>query len=120
MFPLLACNKDLIEKLIPLQPMPEPVGRVFYPDLAKAWVYIVRCSDNSLYTGWSTNADDRVTTHNKGTGAKYTRSRLPVVLVYRQRRAHTVDARREERRIKKLPRAEKERLILSDQNELKV
>jgi len=106
------------ELLMPLQPMPEPVGRVFYTDLAKAWVYMARCSDGSLYTGWSYNVLERVKTHNKGRGAKYTRVRRPVILVYRQQRASASDALREECRIKKLSRAQKEKLIVSSQNEL--
>lgn len=46
------------------------------------YTYIVRCSDGTLYTGWTTDVERRVRTHNSGKGAKYTRSRLPVTLVY--------------------------------------
>ena len=48
----------------------------------KAYVYFVRCSDNTLYCGYTTNLKRRVDAHNNGKGAKYTRSRLPVRLVY--------------------------------------
>ena len=47
-----------------------------------AYVYIVRCSDNTLYTGWTNNIEKRIAAHNGGTGAKYTRGRAPVKLVY--------------------------------------
>ncbi|MGN0360856.1 MAG: GIY-YIG nuclease family protein, partial [Hominisplanchenecus sp.] len=46
------------------------------------YTYIVKCSDASLYTGWTTNLDRRMGEHNSGRGAKYTRSRVPVELVY--------------------------------------
>lgn len=48
----------------------------------KAYVYFVRCSDNTLYCGYTTDLERRVNAHNSGKGAKYTRSRLPVCLVY--------------------------------------
>ena len=48
----------------------------------KAYVYFLRCSDGTLYCGYTTNLKKRVETHNKGTGAKYTKTRLPVTLVY--------------------------------------
>ena len=47
-----------------------------------AYTYIVKCSDNTLYTGWTNNLEKRIKTHNAGKGAKYTKSRLPVTLVY--------------------------------------
>ena len=46
------------------------------------YTYILRCADNSLYTGWTNNLDRRVSAHNAGKGAKYTKARLPVQLVY--------------------------------------
>ena len=49
------------------------------------FVYMVECCDGSLYTGWTTDVERRVRTHNSGKGAKYTRSRLPVKLVYLER-----------------------------------
>jgi putative endonuclease len=74
-------------------------------------VYLVRCSDDSIYTGISTDVRARVETHNAGTGAKYTRSRRPVYLVYTAIAGSRSGALREERRIKALPRCEKESLI---------
>ena len=47
-----------------------------------AYTYILKCSDNTLYTGWTSNLEKRLRAHNQGKGAKYTRTRLPVTLVY--------------------------------------
>lgn len=52
--------------------------------MAKHYVYIVKCKDNSLYTGYTTNVEARIATHNAGKGAKYTKTRRPVVLVYQE------------------------------------
>lgn len=48
----------------------------------KNYVYIIKCADNTYYTGWTTNIKKRIKTHNNGNGAKYTKSRRPVKLVY--------------------------------------
>jgi putative endonuclease len=70
----------------------------------KNWVvYLLRCSDNSLYCGVSNNIEKRVVEHNSGMGAKYTRSRLPVVLVGTSRDMAKVEAFKLEYRIKQLP-----------------
>lgn len=76
-------------------------------------VYIVRCSDGSLYTGWSTDVLKRLQVHNSGRGAKYTRSRLPVTLVYAEICKDKSAALSRERAIKSLTRQDKERLIQS-------
>jgi DNA-3-methyladenine glycosylase II len=73
--------------------------------------YIVRCADGTLYTGWTNDLARRVQAHNGGTGAKYTRSRLPVQLVYFEEYEDRGEARRREYAIKQLSRREKERLI---------
>jgi predicted GIY-YIG superfamily endonuclease len=79
---------------------------------AKSWfVYIVRCSDNSLYTGIAIDVEARVTQHNKGKGAKYTRSRSPVELVYTERLNQKGDALRREIVIKKLSSQQKCKLV---------
>jgi predicted GIY-YIG superfamily endonuclease len=79
---------------------------------AKSWfVYIVRCSDNSLYTGIAIDVEARVTQHNKGKGAKYTRSRSPVELVYTERLNQKGDALRREIVIKKLSSQQKRKLV---------
>ena len=75
------------------------------------FVYILRCKDDTLYTGSTTDLARRVKTHNSGKGAKYTRSRLPVELAYWEEAADKSAAFRRECAIKKLTRAEKLELI---------
>ena len=75
------------------------------------WVYIVRCADGTLYTGYSTDPERRVARHNCGRGAKYTRTRRPVVLVHMERRDTLRAAMRRERAIKRLRRDQKLALI---------
>lgn len=74
-------------------------------------IYIVRCRDGSLYTGISTDVDRRCRQHNTGTGARYTRVRRPVTLVYREPASDHGQALRREAQIKKLSRRDKLRLI---------
>lgn len=77
-----------------------------------AWfVYIVRCADGSLYTGISTKVEQRVEKHNAGTGSAYTRSHLPVVLVWSNPAKSESAARKREAQIKGWTRAEKEDLV---------
>ncbi|MBI4457857.1 GIY-YIG nuclease family protein [Candidatus Uhrbacteria bacterium] len=75
-------------------------------------VYMVRCGDGSLYTGITTDLERRLGEHNSGKGAAYTRSRLPVSLVYREEYMNESDARKREAAIKKLPKSEKERIAV--------
>jgi putative endonuclease len=77
------------------------------------WVYIVICSDNTLYTGYSTDVDARVKKHNTGKGAKYTRIRLPVTLVYKKEYLTKSEAMKREYQIKQLSRTQKLALIRS-------
>ena len=80
----------------------------------KAWfVYIVECSDGSLYTGITNDLNKRIATHNKGRGAKYTRNRLPVVLKKQWEVNDRSEASKMEYQIKQLKRDEKLKLILS-------
>lgn len=72
---------------------------------------MVRCSDGSLYTGYTTDIDRRIATHNLGRGAKYTKSRLPVELVYHEEFDSKEEAMSREWHIKRLTRAGKEKLI---------
>ena len=74
-------------------------------------VYVLRCADQTLYTGITNRIDARLAAHNDGTGAKYTRARLPVELVYVERRSSRSDALRREAEIKRLPTEAKRRLI---------
>jgi putative endonuclease len=77
-----------------------------------AWhVYILECADGTLYTGATNDVPTRVERHNRGRGAKYTRSRLPVGLVYVETAGRRGAALRREREIKRLTRAAKRRLI---------
>jgi putative endonuclease len=84
------------------------------PDGARAvaaWVYVLRCADGSLYTGWTVDLDRRVAAHATGRGSRYTRSRLPVELVAAIAMPDNSSARREEARIKRLPRSSKLALL---------
>ncbi len=75
------------------------------------YVYILLCSDNTLYTGWTNNLTKRLTAHNKGKGAKYTKSRLPVTLMYYETYESKSEALQREAKIKKLSRKDKLKLI---------
>lgn len=75
------------------------------------WVYMVRCSDGSLYTGMAKDVARRAEEHNSGKGAKYTRSRLPVELVYQETLPDRSAALRREAAIKKLTRGQKLALL---------
>lgn len=75
------------------------------------YVYMVRCRDNSLYTGYTDNVERRAAVHNTGRGAKYTRSRGPVTVVYREECPDKSAALKREYAIKHLTHAEKEALI---------
>ena len=75
------------------------------------FTYMVRCSDGTLYTGYTTDLDKRIKAHNSGRGAKYTRSRLPVELVYHEEYGSKEEAMSREWHIKHLSRSAKERLI---------
>ena len=74
-------------------------------------VYILRCGDGSLYTGITNDLPRRLAAHSSARGAKYTRSRLPVALVWQEAQPDKSAALRRERQIKALSRAEKLRLI---------
>lgn len=74
------------------------------------YVYMVRCRDNSLYTGYTDDPNRRLAVHNAGKGAKYTKSRLPVQLVYREECPDKSTALKREYAIKRLTKAEKELL----------
>jgi putative endonuclease len=76
-------------------------------------VYLLRCADDSLYCGWTTDVERRVAAHNAGTASRYTRSRRPVELAVAFEAADRSAALREEARIKRLPRAAKLALIES-------
>ena len=75
------------------------------------YTYMVQCRDGSLYTGYTTDVLRRTEEHNKGKGAKYTRSRLPVNLVYYEVHEKKTDAMKREYALKQLTRVEKLKLI---------
>lgn len=77
------------------------------------FTYLLRCSDGSLYCGWTNDLQKRLDSHNAGTGGKYTRTRLPVELVYYEEYATRQEAMSREYHIKRLSRQEKLRLIES-------
>ena len=79
------------------------------------YVYILSCGDGTFYTGWTTDLEKRVKVHNQGKGAKYTRSRLPVKLLYSEEYSEKGEALRREAAIKKLTRRQKEKLIGGNQ-----
>ena len=75
------------------------------------FVYMLRCADGSLYTGITNDLARRLAAHRAGTASRYTRSRRPVRLVYRERRRSRSAALKREAAIKRLPRAAKLRII---------
>jgi putative endonuclease len=79
--------------------------------MESAWVYMLRCADGSLYTGWCTDLQRRVAQHAAGRASKYTASRRPVALAFAKRVEGRGAALREEARIKALSRREKLTLI---------
>ena len=84
-----------------------------------AYTYIVECADGTLYTGWTNDLERRVQHHNEGKGAKYTRARLPVRLVYCEAFATKEEAMKREYAIKHLTRKDKLDLILKHEAESK-
>jgi putative endonuclease len=79
------------------------------------FVYVVRCADGTLYTGYTTDVERRVAEHNAGTGAKYTRGRRPVTLVHTEAFASKSAAMRREYAVKQMRRRRKLRLIRADE-----
>lgn len=76
-----------------------------------AYTYIVECSDGTLYTGWTNDLKHRMKSHNAGTGAKYTRARLPVRLVYYEEFRSKQEAMKREYAIKQLTKKDKQMLL---------
>ena len=76
-----------------------------------ASVYLLRCADGTLYCGWTVDVEQRLAAHNAGRASRYTRSRLPVELAWSRALPDRTAARREEARVKALPRSQKLALI---------
>ena len=85
-----------------------------------SFVYILKCNDDSLYTGWTNDLDKRIKAHSNGKGAKYTRGRGPVELVYLEEFDTKQEAMSKEAKIKRLTRKEKLLLIENYQQEQKL
>ena len=97
------------EQLLPFSPI---LTEELIKMLEREWFfYIIRCRDNSLYTGITTNIEARLKAHNRGTGAKYTAGRRPLSLVYLETCADESQARKREAQVKRWTKAQKERLI---------
>ncbi len=79
--------------------------------MSVCYCYIVECADGTYYTGWALDPHKRAEVHNKGRGAKYTRMRLPVKLVYVEEQPNRNAAMKRERAIKKMTREGKQKLI---------
>ena len=75
------------------------------------YTYVVKCSDGTFYTGWTNNLEKRIACHNAAKGAKYTKTRRPVALVYYETFETKEDAMRREYAIKQMSRTEKEKLV---------
>lgn len=80
-------------------------------DIKQWFVYLLRCSDNSLYCGITNDLDNRIKVHNSGKGSKYVKSRLPAILVYQEPAENRSIASKREYQIKQLSKKEKENLI---------
>lgn len=76
------------------------------------YTYILKCSDESLYTGWTNDLRKRIRAHNEGKGAKYTKSRAPVSLVYFEEYETKQEAQKREYAIKRLTKKQKLSLIM--------
>ncbi|NLW79790.1 MAG: GIY-YIG nuclease family protein [Ruminococcaceae bacterium] len=80
------------------------------------WAYLLRCRDGSLYAGWTTDLEKRLAAHNAGRGAKYTRGRRPVALVWAEAYENKNAAMAQEARMKRMTKAQKEALVLQNQS----
>ena len=80
--------------------------------MMECFCYILECSDGTFYTGWTTDPERRVQQHNKGIGARYTKTRRPVKLVYVESQPDKVTAMKRERAIKTLSRQQKMKLFM--------
>ena len=82
----------------------------------KAYMYVVECCDGTYYTGYTTDVKKRIAVHNSGKGAKYTRARLPVKLIYAQGFASKEEAMSAEALLKRKKRAQKESYLKENQD----
>ena len=75
------------------------------------YVYLLRCADDTFYTGWTMDLDRRLEAHNRGTGSRYTRARLPVQLVYAEQTPDKSCSLKREHQVRRLSRKDKEQLV---------
>lgn len=96
------------------EPICEGINILIWKNRGKRmnYTYILRCSDESLYTGWTNDLRKRIRAHNEGKGAKYTKSRVPVSLVYFEEYETKQEAQKREYAIKRLTKKQKLSLIL--------
>jgi len=80
--------------------------------VTRCYCYIVECADGTYYTGWAVDPEKRVDVHNKGRGAKYTKTRRPVKLMYVEEQPDRSTALKRERAIKKMTREKKQKLFM--------
>jgi putative endonuclease len=102
-----------LEKLVSLMKPVLKVPKAFLPNPMPWFLYVVKCRDESLYTGITTDISRRISEHNSKKGAFYTQNKTPVELVYQEAMANQSQARKREAAIKRLTRAEKIELISS-------
>lgn len=88
--------------------------------MADNFTYILRCADGTLYTGWTNDLKKRLQAHNNGTGAKYTRTRRPVKLLYFEAFQTKEEAMRREWQIKQMTRVEKLKLVNNTENRVEL
>lgn len=88
--------------------------------MADNFTYILRCADGTLYTGWTNDLKKRLQAHNNGTGAKYTRTRRPVELLYFEAFPTKEEAMRREWKIKQMTRVEKLKLVNNTENRVEL
>ena len=79
--------------------------------MSKHFIYLARCSDNSLYVGYTEDIEHRIKRHNEGEGSRYTKHRRPINVVYTEEFDTSLEARRRELQIKRWTRAKKENLV---------
>lgn len=85
----------------------DEIHEIYFGKDHKAYMYVLECADGSLYTGYTTDLDKRIATHNAGKGAKYTKTRLPVKLIYSETFNHKNAAMSAEARFKQKTRQQK-------------
>jgi len=83
--------------------------------LAEAYTYILQCADDTLYVGWTSDLARRLAAHNAGRGARYTRGRRPVHLVFWEKHDSSTAARQREQALRRLSRAQKLSLVATGQ-----